>query len=48
MDEEVFLYEPGLDSVVSLTKYHAQNCSVEPLVEAHPDIIYFYATLQPS
>lgn len=49
MDEEVFLYDPRLDAVCSLATYHAQNCMpIEPLVEAHPHIIYFYATLTPS
>lgn len=48
MDEEVFLYEPSMDCVMSLANYHAKHCSVEPLVEAHPGTIYFYATLTPS
>lgn len=48
MDEEVFVYDPQMDAVMSLTKYHAENLSVWPLVEAHPNAIYFYATLIPS
>lgn len=48
MDEEVFFYWEQTNSVASLTKFHAEELSIEPLVEAHPDTIYFYATLTPS
>lgn len=43
--EEVFFYDEHNECVSSLTRYHAEECSIEPLVEAHPDVIYFYATL---
>lgn len=46
-DWDVFYYDEENEQVCSLSKYHAENCSVEPLVEAHPDVIYFYASLTP-
>lgn len=47
MDEwEIFFYDEKNECVSSLTKYHAENCSIEPLVEAHPETIYFFAKLQ--
>lgn len=45
--ETVFFYDEANDCISSLTKYHAEELSVEPLVEAHPEVIYFYATLLP-
>lgn len=45
--EEVFFYDEENECVSSLTRYHAEECSIEPLVEAHPDVIYFYATFGP-
>lgn len=45
-DWDVFFYDEETNCVSSLTKYHAENCSIEPLVEAHPDVIYFYAKLE--
>lgn len=46
MEEEgVFFYDEDLDIISSITKYHGDNLSVGPLVEAHPNVIYFYATL---
>lgn len=49
MDEEVFFYWEEMDCVSSLTAYHAKEIAdVVPLVEAHPNAIYFYATLIPS
>lgn len=47
-EERVFFYDEKNDAVSSLTGYHEEECSIEPLVEAHPNVIYFYATLQPS
>lgn len=47
MAEEVFFYDEKNDTISSLTKYHAENCSIESLVEAHPDVIYFYVNLTP-
>ena len=46
LDYEVFFYDEETEAVSSLSKYHAENCSIEPLVEAHPDVIYFYAKLE--
>lgn len=45
---DVFFYEEENECVSSLTKYHAENLDIESLVEAHPDTIYFYATLIPK
>lgn len=48
MEEDVFFYWESMDCVSSLTKHHAEELSIEPLVEAHPNTIYFYATLVSS
>lgn len=48
MDESVFFYESFTDTVSSITPYHERHCDVGSLAEAHPEMIYFYATLIPS
>ena len=48
MDDVVFYYDEEQKQICSLTKYHAENLSVEPLVEAHPEVIYFLAKLEAS
>lgn len=45
-DWEVFFYDEERAVVSSLSKYHAEECGIEPLVEAHPDVIYFFAKLE--
>lgn len=45
MDERVFFYDEERDLISSLSNYHEERCDITPLVEAHPDTIYFYATL---
>jgi hypothetical protein len=43
MIEDVFFYDEKNETVSTITKYHSENLSVGSLVEAHPDVIYFYA-----
>ena len=46
--EMVFFYDKENDCVCSISNYHAENCDVGSLVEAHPEVIYFYANLVPQ
>ncbi len=46
-NEEVFFYDEKHDTISSLTRHHAEYGSIGALVEAHPKVIYFYATLVP-
>lgn len=49
MELGIFFYDEEHDAVSSLSKYHAEHClPIEPLVDAHPNVIYFYAYLIPS
>lgn len=45
--EWVFFYDEENDSVAGVSTYHQQECDIGSLVEAHPDVIYFYAEFGP-
>lgn len=49
MDEDwqVFFYDEEYLSVVSVARFHQELCDIGALVEAHPEMIYFYAQLMP-
>lgn len=44
---QVFYYWERMDCVSGITRFHEEECDVGALAEAHPNTIYFYATLQP-
>lgn len=44
----VFFYDEINQCVSSISRYHEEECCVEALVESWPDVIYFYAKLEPE
>lgn len=44
--EWYFVYDPSDGSFGPIAEFHQNNCSIEPLVDAHPEAIYMLMTLE--